>query len=501
MHEVLNALHRHAAATPDKIALSDGAETLDYATLARRVWGAAAQLRALPSPDGAGDPVIGLAGGNRVDWVVGQLAAWQAGLTAVPLPPFFSPDQTRHILRDAGVTHVLTAADAAGFPGVVTLRLAPILASAPPPPKAGAEIAQIIYTSGSTGTPKGVCLGDDQLAWTAGALANAVNAGPDDHYLSAVPLALLLETLCAIAVPLLAGGRVTLAPSLTDGFGTGDRPPLAATVAATRPTCLVLVPHLLALWVEELTRTAGATPDSLRVVAVGGAAVPPALARRAWNLGIPVYEGYGLSECCSVVSLNRPGARRAETAGPPLPGLAVSINGGEIIVAGPPVMRGYLHAKPHRAKGPGVWRTGDHGSLNADGYLTVHGRLDTIIVTPWGRNVSPEWIESLVLGDPRVGLCLLTGGPDMELALLLAPSTAGRPWFDTATPAQVEALINECCATVPAYARPRRHAVVPLADLFHRGLLTGNGRIRRREAAAAYRFVLAPTHSTAQALP
>lgn len=518
MREILHALARRARATPSRPAVNDGTLSLDYAALAASVTATATTLRALPMPPGV-PPVIGIPGGNRVEWVVAQLAIWRAGLTAVPLPPFFSVAQQRHILADAGVTHILCMPE--GTPeraAALDLPTLPVVLS-DGSPETGLDLAlcddtvQIIYTSGSTGTPKGVRLEAAQLGWSAAALTRAIDARADDRYLSLVPLALLLETLCAVAVPLLAGGHVTLAPTVTAGFGGGAPVGPAAPIAAARPTCMVLVPQLLAAWVADLEQGGATAPDSLRLVAVGGAAVPVSLAARAWTLGIPVHEGYGLSECCSVVALNRPDDRRPGTVGRPLPGLAVTIDAGEIVVTGPSVMSGYLRGTPlpvlspcppsltrlsatHLSATPGApsrtWRTGDLGTFDDEGRLTVHGRKDNLIITPWGRNISPEWVEAAIQGDHRVGLCLLSDGGEAGLAVLLVPSPLGAPWFLAASPAAVAALVAAACADIPDYARPRRQHVAAPADIIGQGLLTGNGRLRRRETAAAYRHVLHP---------
>lgn len=529
MREILHALARRARAAPSRPAVSDGTLSLDYAALAASVTATAAALRALPTPPGA-PAVIGIPGGNRVEWVVAQLAIWRAGLTAVPLPPFFSAAQRRHILADAGVTHILCAqgegaGEVNGAKEAENLPTLPVVLS-DGAPEGGLDLAlcddaaQIIYTSGSTGTPKGVRLEAAQLGWSAAALALAIDARADDRYLSLLPLALLLETLCAVAVPLLVGGHVTLAPTVTAGFGGGAPVGPAAAVAAARPTCMVLVPQLLAAWVADLEQGGAPAPDSLRLVAVGGAAVPATLAARAWTLGIPVHEGYGLSECCSVVALNRPADRRAGTVGRPLPGLAVTIDAGEIVVTGPSVMSGYLRGTPLPVLSPfppsltrlsarprplapqplaprppapsRTWRTGDLGTFDDEGRLTVHGRKDNLIITPWGRNISPEWVEAAIQGDPRVGLCLLSDGGEAGLAVLLVPSPLGAPWFLAAAPAAVAALVAAACADIPDYARPRRQHVAAPADIIGQGLLTGNGRLRRRETAAAYRHLLHP---------
>ncbi len=128
----------------------------------------------------------------------------------------------------------------------------------------------------------------------------------------------------------------------------------------------------------QLDAARHAAPQSLRFVAVGGAPISAALAERAWELGIPVHEGYGLTECCSVVAVNRPGRRKAGTAGEPLPGLDVRIEQGR--------GRGERADRHGGIPEPGgaatqPWRTGDLGSIDRDGLLRVTGRKDNLLVT------------------------------------------------------------------------------------------------------------------------
>jgi len=146
--------------------------------------------------------------------------------------------------------------------------------------------------------------------------------------------------------------------------------------------------------------------------------VPLQVAEMAWQLGIPVHEGYGLSECCSVVAVNRPGERCSGTVGRPLNGLDVSIVSGEIVVDGPSITDGYLGQDP--AQRP--WRTGDLGAIDQDGFLTIHGRKDNLIVTSFGRNISPEWIETMLLGDLRIAFCAVVGHGEPYLTVVIIPS-------------------------------------------------------------------------------
>jgi long-subunit acyl-CoA synthetase (AMP-forming) len=263
---------------------------------------------------------------------------------------------------------------------------------------------------------------------------------------------------------------------LTEKIGRGDATGMAKAFENHRPTTSVLVPQLLKHWVAELQSVGLTAPSSLRFVAVGGAPVPRQIANAAWSLGIPVHEGYGLSECCSVVALNRPEERRSGTVGRPLRGLSVSIDDGEIVVDGPSIMDGYL------GQGPAIrpWRTGDLGTVDRDGLLTVHGRKDSLLVTSFGRNVSPEWIETMLLADPRIAFCGVAGHGEPHLTALLIPAARGATWFARATRADILQLLADRCSDAPDYAVPRDCVVVSLQEALNNRLLS-NGRPVRKE--------------------
>ena len=345
--------------------------------------------------------------------------------------------------------------------------------------RAGCDGGLIIYTSGSTGTPKGVRLVSGQALWSAETLAKAIGATQQDKYLSLLPLPTLLELICGVMIPVLVGGPVHYDGEVARNAGAGIASNIAEAFERARPTTSVLVPQLLGLYALQLMTSSKRPHGELRFVAVGGAAIPPVLAKGARFLGIPLYEGYGLSECCSVVSVNRPGACRERTAGKPLPGLQVTIEDGEIVVEGPTIMDGYLHGDAPSPK----WRTGDVGSLDADGFLTVYGRRDNLIVTPYGRNLSPEWIETILLGDPGLRACILAQpGKSGELAILLIPSAAGEAWFKAASQAEIVKHLAQALHAAPDYARPKRAMVLNFAEAAARNLFTPNGRIRRKAA-------------------
>jgi acyl-CoA synthetase (AMP-forming)/AMP-acid ligase II len=308
-----------------------------------------------------------------------------------------------------------------------------------------------------------------------------------------LPYALFLEAICGIYLQILAGGSFVIASDIVEAKGSEIGIRLGDTAAQVKPTTCVMVPQLLQAWTILASVGRVQVPDSLRFVAVGGAAVPEPIATRAWEVGIPVYEGYGLTECCSVVAVNRPGQRRSGTVGRPLPGCDLRIaSDGEIIVRSPAVAQGYLG----RTDGPtgGEWYTGDLGHLDVDGYLSVTGRKDNLIVTANGRNVTPEWVETMLLADPRIARCVVLPAPDGQLALLIESSTLAAGWFEKAGKTRLLELVESLTTAAPAYARPRRIALMPPDGFSAAGLLTPNGRPRRRDVAARYaEFFAGPT--------
>jgi long-subunit acyl-CoA synthetase (AMP-forming) len=338
----------------------------------------------------------------------------------------------------------------------------------------------VTYTSGSTGTPKGVRLGIRQVGWSARALAKASGATSDDRHLSLLPLSLLLEMISAIFVPLVVEGATFFDRDMAEAVGRGRAGSLAAAFERHHPTTAVLVPQLLKVWAAELAATTRRAPSSLRFVAVGGAPVPLAVAETAIRLGIPVHEGYGLSECCSVVALNRPEQRVPGTVGQPLDGLSVTLDEGEIVVAGPSVTDGYLGRPDHK----GAWRTGDLGQFDADGNLTILGRKDNLIVTDYGRNVSPEWVETILLNDQRLMLACLSGGAEAPLTALLIPAPYAEKAVLDISSEELTEQVARLTASLPTYARPERVVALSLIGAKTAGLLTDNGRVRRAAVTA-----------------
>lgn len=468
--DTVAGLARHE---PKRIVFSDPEGELSRAGL---IGDAARLAAALP----AGARVMGLLLPNGRAWAVAQLACVASGRIAVPIPTFFSAAQIAHVVQDAGVELLLVPTGGhAATPNGMACHPVTVTGAACTLPEFREGYGTLIYTSGSTGQPKGVRHESGQVGWSAAALASAIDAGPADSYLSVLPLSLLLEGICAVFVPALVGGRTHFAADVAEAVGRGMPAGLASAFAQHRPTVSVTVPELLRVWVGELLVTGQRAPGSLRFVAAGGAPVPVRLAEAAWQLGIPVHEGYGLSECCSVVAVNRPGARSAGTVGTPLDGISVSIRDGEILVDGPSVIDGYAHT----SSAPRPWPTGDLGAFDAEGRLIVLGRKDNLIVTALGRNISPEWVETAILDDPGIAACAV-GAVTGQLVALVVPTPAATSWFAEADGDAIAGRIAIHCAALPAYAHPQRVRVLGLAEAKAAGLITPAGRIRRATAAA-----------------
>jgi long-subunit acyl-CoA synthetase (AMP-forming) len=433
--------------------------------------------------------VVALVADNGPAWLIVDLAAQLAGTVLVPLPPFFTHDQIAHALRDSAADTLL--AD----PRLPVLRDFDLGAFEPPAALGGelawcrlragsaapitAGTAKISYTSGTTGRPKGVCLRQASMDAVADSLRHAVADAGGARHLCALPLATLLENIAGVYAPLMNGAEIAMPSALETGLiGASRFDPalLLRCVEIYGAQSMILVPQLLAALVESIERGIR-RPPTLELVAVGGARVSPALLARADRVGLPVYEGYGLTECASVVALNTPAARRIGSVGRPLPHAEVTIDAeGEIHVAGA-VIGSYAGDK----QALGRLATGDLGHLDADGFLYVSGRRKNMFITSFGRNVSPEWVEAELCEEPGVAQAAVFGEARPWNVAVIVPSPGAQR-------EQLREAIDAANRRLPDYARIGDWLVAARPFTSGNGELTTNGRNRRAAIWSRYRL-------------
>jgi long-subunit acyl-CoA synthetase (AMP-forming) len=256
-----------------------------------------------------------------------------------------------------------------------------------------------------------------------------------------------------------------------------------------RATTAIFSPQTLQGMVEAI-ESGLPRPAAFRFGAVGGAPVSPRLLKRAAALDLPVYEGYGLSECASVVCLNTPRHNRPGTVGRALPHVRVTLaDDGEVLIAGPG-FAGYLGEPAPQ----GAWASGDLGAFDGEGSLSLLGRRRNVFITAFGRNVAPEWVERELTLEPAIAQAAVFGeARPWNLAVIFTAPGAGKSELDAAIARANEGL--------PDYAQVTHWiaAAEPFAP--KNGLLTGTGRVRREAVYRQYRLQIENLYLNEEQVP
>lgn len=434
----------------------------DFGAAARRV---AATLAGLGV--GPGDRV-GIVMGNGTRWLLAATAILWRGAVIVPLDPRLTPAEQSTLLQHAGVDALVAdAARARALPwrpdrqlladptpgdlGPGVLALPHDGGDGPeiePVPRARTDLAAVVYSSGTGGDPKGCRLSHGAYLAQYDALAATFRWERGDRYLSILPTNHAIDFLCGFIASFATGATVI--------HQTAIRPEiLMDTMRRYRPTQMAVVPLVLTAFRRAIdARLADVDPDQrrlvdglrainaritqtkprpalsrwllkpvhdafggrLRTLFCGGAFTEPALARFFCDLGLPVAIGYGLTEACTVVTVNDLHPMRDDTVGAPVPGVRVRIDApdsggvGEVQVHGPTLFDGYDRDPARTAEAftdDGWLRTGDLGWLDAAGHLHLVGRARNLVITPEGKNVYPEDVEQHLGDVPADGLCVL----------------------------------------------------------------------------------------------
>lgn len=417
-----------------------------------------------------------------------------------------------------------------------------------PAAEAGAHEAQpdalatIVYTSGTTGRPKGVMLSHRNILSNADAVLHLVKGYREDVFLSFLPLSHTFERTVGYYVPVMTGGCVAFARSVQD---------LAEDLQTIRPTMLVSVPRIYervyarlqqgleekgapakALFARaealgwrrfEAAQHRGEEPGALaemmwpvlrhlvaekllaklggrlRIAVTGGAPMSPTLMHCFIGLGLPLLQGYGLTEASPIVAANTLEDNVPSSVGLPLPGVEVRIGAqGELLVRGPNVMQGYWNDPAKTAEaidGEGWLHTGDLARLGDDGHLYITGRMKEIMVTSTGEKVPPADLELAILEDPLFEQAIVVGEAKPyvgALAVLNAQAwrelaaqlhvDADRPGVlkDAAVRQAVLERMQARLSSFPSYARVRDVWLTLEPWTVESGLITPTLKLKRK---------------------
>ena len=456
--QVLSSIHSLAKTQPQKTILTDGRTSLSARNLADSIRAFAKILKAYTGTCAAIEME------NSIDWVIADLACIAAQVVSVPLPLFFTAFQRENALSDAGAQCCISDG----------LQVTPLDYPTILLPEGTAKIT---YTSGTTGNPKGVCLSQPGMEQVAASLFSVIGAAPAIHTAAVLPLGVLLENVAGCYATLLAGGCYDIRSQADIGLGVGTRPDCASLVrylATSHATSCIVVPEILGGLLSVLTQTDMSLPD-MQFIAVGGSKVSPKLLDQSRRLRLPVYQGYGLSECASVVAVNTPENAVVESVGKFLPHIDAHIAADGEVCINHPAFLGYVGDQ----QGPHSYGTGDLGFIDSKGFLHITGRKKNVLITASGRNVSPEWPESELLAQSEIAQCLVVGDGSSYLAALLVPAT------EQVNGAMLQDAVDKANGLLPEYAQIQKWAMVRPFTMLE-GFLTGTGRPKREAIMQSY---------------
>jgi long-chain acyl-CoA synthetase len=287
------------------------------------------------------------------------------------------------------------------------------------------DLATIIYTSGTTGNPKGVMLSHGNLLSNCIATIGISAMEPNDVQLSWLPYSHIYARNCDHYITTLAKMTVALAESIET---------LIVNLRETQPTWMTAVPRFYEkVWssVEHLPPAERASElrkifgPRIKQLSSGGAPLPRHVCDGFHGAGLPLLEGYGLTESSPVISFNSAENCRIGSVGRAIPGVEVKIaDDGEILTRGPHVMKGYWRNPEATAETirDGWLHTGDVGHLDDEGYLHITDRKKDLIITSGGKNIAPSEIERLLVSDVFIDQAVVYGDGRPFICALVVPN-------------------------------------------------------------------------------
>jgi long-chain acyl-CoA synthetase len=532
---VLQRLYHWERTAPDRVTFTQpmgGGVVQDYTwkRVADETRRMAAHLRSYGFPPGSR---IAILSKNCAHWLMSDLAIWMAGHVSVPLYPTLTAQTIRQILEHSE-SRLLFVGKLDGFeqmaPGIppgmpcISYPLSPpnsyatwdhLMKTTEPlkgePVRAGDELATLMYTSGTTGNPKGVMHTFDNFAAATATVLKRVNLGRDDRILSYLPLSHVAERMLVEHGWLATGMHVYFAESL-DTF--------VQDLQRARPTAFFSVPRL---WVKfqqgvhskmppaKLQRLlsipilggivrkkvlTGLGLDQCRFAGGGAAPMPPDLLRWYSRLGLPIIEGYGMTENCGVSHANLPGKERPGTVGTPYDGVQSRIDKqtGEIQMRGAGVMLGY-YKEPELTRdsftADGWLKTGDKGELDAEGNLRITGRVKDLFKTSKGKYVAPAPIEDKLVMHPTVEACVVAGANlGSPLGIVMLNADAVERAKDASQRSAMETSLAEHLQKVNAVLDPHEQldclVIVTTPWTVDNGFITPTFKVKRNRIEEVY---------------
>lgn len=519
-----------AAADAERTALRTvgDEQRLSYAQWAAQVERVAGGLAQLGVRRG---DTVALMTTNRPEFFIADMAALHLGATPFSIYNSSSPEQIEYLFGNAGNKLVIAERQfvetiKAANPHLTILVLDDGLPEADFPEFEATwravepeDLATLIYTSGTTGPPKGVQLSHANLMSTVNQWAGAGLFEVHGRAVSYLPLAHIADRFIHYYRAMAAGSSITCVPDATQ---------IVAALGEVRPTGWMSVPRL---WekIKAALEGKGITDpsvlpaemkagiraqlglDQLVWGASGAAPIPPSVLDFFMGLGIPVLEGWAMSETACAGVVNPIGAPRLGTIGKPLPGIETSVaDDGEFLVRGPSIMAGYRNDPQKTAEAidaEGWLHTGDVVTVDDDGYVTIVDRKKELIITAGGKNISPANVEqalkasspligqACVIGDNRpylVGLLVLDpdGSAAHAAAHGLPDASAAALSVDPRVLELVAAAVEEANAHLSRVEQIKRFRILGEDWLPDGDVLTPTSKLKRRGVNARYADVI-----------
>jgi long-chain acyl-CoA synthetase len=482
---LLDMLALSANRFPHRPAIVFRDRRVSYSALLEGALGVAGFLRALGVRPG---DRVGLVLPNAPEFAMGYFGILSAGATVVPLNPLLKAEEVRYVLEDSTakallclkVTYSLMQAARQGVerpipalvldaePSSVASGDAAAAETAKSSWSAGAlpvlaseDVAACLYTSGTTGRPKGAMLTHRNLLSNIESFREILHVTTEDVFFCVLPMFHAFAATVLFLEPLSLGATIVIEPRFS--------PDLALkAIAEHRVTFFAGVPTMYAV-LAGLPRPA-LDFSAWRLCISGGAPLPPAVLEAfEAKYGVPIYEGYGPTECSPVLTVNPPlGVRKVGSVGPAIPRVELQVvdevdvpvpvgEVGEIVARGPNVMAGYLNRPKETAEAlrGGWYHTGDLGRSDADGYYYIVDRKTDLILVG-GLNVYPREVELVLESHPAVAEVAVVGVPDP----LRGEAPKALVVFRDGQQTEPQELIQWCRLRLANYKVPRTISVV-----------------------------------------